>query len=487
MVHFEFRSSNCMDLLALQNKFVKEQKLDDDPNSVKATVLVEPCTGSLLATEIGMRMSRMGESRRRTKRMSLDMASSYRSPYDAAPENYLDGTPTVRKLSSVSQHFLFDTPPAVVDALLRSKSFSGSKAHHSLLRQSKSTWGGEEEEDTGIAGLHSPLHYDMLQIQFSQNLLCEATVANNFRYSKCDSLQHEHNLQPVTLHEDDIFPGNTRHLSRLRVKKIASEFENHAPAKLGNLADRQQPQERSKLQKLGRSFSRHDTRSMKKLPRAPSSLPTSPLGNNNSNSQETHATQIFHKLLRRSSRVNSEVSTRRETRSSWEPERERVVYKKHVSNAVVVGEKCSLPKRLGPIQGLQKTQQASTDASKSGKQNSWWPFKWKWKSKELRPQGSMNKSLVVLGDGNKVDITTIHHQDVYHYASSDKLDSSPLSPNKLARSTSAFNMIKERASSRHEESFKSWVWGTSPFAPDQPCNPTRDAEKYLLPPRRLHK
>jgi hypothetical protein len=27
-------------------------------------------------------------------------------------------------------------------------------------------------------------------------------------------------------------------------------------------------------------------------------------------------------------------------------------------------------------------------------------------------------------------------------------------------------MIKERASSRHEESFKSWVWGTSPFAPD---------------------
>jgi hypothetical protein len=48
-------------------------------------------------------------------------------------------------------------------------------------------------------------------------------------------------------------------------------------------------------------------------------------------------------------------------------------------------------------------------------------------------------------------------------------------------------MIKERASSRHEESFKSWVWGTSPFAPDQPCNPTQDAEKYLLPPFRLHK
>ncbi|CAM6018439.1 unnamed protein product [Sphagnum balticum] len=92
-----------MNLLALQNKeYVKEQKFDDDANSVKATVLVEPCTSSLLATEIGMRMSRMGESRRRTKRMSLDMASSYRSPYDAPPENYLDGTPTVRKLSSVS-------------------------------------------------------------------------------------------------------------------------------------------------------------------------------------------------------------------------------------------------------------------------------------------------------------------------------------------------------------------------------------------------
>jgi hypothetical protein len=454
----------------IKNKeYVKELKFDDDPNSVKATVHVEPCTSSLLAREIGMRMSRMGESRRRTKRMSLDMASSYRSPYDAPPENYLDGTPMVRKLSSVSQHFLFDTPPAVVDAPLRSKSFSGSKAHRSVLRQSKSTWGGEEEEeeeDTGIAGLHSPSHYDILQIWFSQNLLCEATAANSFRYSKCDSLQHEHNLQPVTLHEDDIFPGNTRHLSRLRVKKIASEFENHAPAKLGNLADRQRPHERSKLRKLGRSFSRHDTRSMKKLPCAPSSLPASPLGNSKSNSQETHATQIFHKLLRRSSRVNSEVSTCRETRSSWEPERERIVYKKHVSNAVVVWEKCSLPKRLGPIQGLQKTQQASTDASKSEKQNSWWPFKWKWKSKELRPKRSLNKSLVVLGDENKVDIRGDHHQDIYHDASSDKLDSSPLSPNNSARFTSAFNTIKERASSRQEESFKSWVWGTSPFAPD---------------------
>ncbi|CAK9859178.1 unnamed protein product [Sphagnum jensenii] len=229
----------------IKNKeYVKEQKFDDDPNSVKVTVLVEPCTSSLLATEIGMRISRMGESRRRTKRMSLNMASSHRSPYDAAPENYQGGTPTVRKLSSISQHFLFDTPPAVVDAPLRSKSFSGSKAHHSVLRQSKSTWGGEEE-DTGIVGLHSPSHYDMLQIQFSPNLPWEATAANSFRYSKCDSLQHEHNLQPVILHEDDIFPGNTRHLSRLRVKKIASEFDNHAPAKLGNLADRQQPQERN--------------------------------------------------------------------------------------------------------------------------------------------------------------------------------------------------------------------------------------------------
>jgi len=173
--------------------------------------------------------------------MSLDMASSYRSPYDAPPKNYLDGTPTIRKLSSVSQHFLFDTPPVVVDALLRFKSFSGSKAHHSVLIQSKSTWGGEEEEDTGIAHLHSPSHYDMLKIRFSQNLLCEATVANNFRYLKCDSLQHEHNLQPVTFHEDDIFPGNTRHLSRLKVKKIALEFKNRALAKLGNLADQQQP------------------------------------------------------------------------------------------------------------------------------------------------------------------------------------------------------------------------------------------------------
>ncbi|KAH8949187.1 hypothetical protein BDL97_10G018700 [Sphagnum fallax] len=371
----------------MKNKeYVKEQKFDDDPNSVKATMLVEPCTSSLLATEIGMRISRMGESRRRTKRMSLDMASSYRSPYDAPQENYLGGTPT-----------------------------------------------------------------------------------------------------PVILHEDDIFPGNTRHLSRLRVKKIASEFDNHAPAKLGNLADRQQPQERSKLRKLGRSFSRHDTRSMKKLPRAPSSLPASPLGNSNWINQETHATQIFHKLLRRSSRVNSEVSTRRETRSSWEPERERVVYKKHVSNAVVVWEKCSIPKRLGPIQGLQKTKQASIDASKSKRQNSWWPFKWKWKSKELRPQRSLNKRSVVLGDENKVDIIADHDQDIYHEASSDKLDSSPLSPNNLGRFTSAFNMIKERASSRHEESFKSCIWETSPFAPDQPCNPTRDAEKYLLPPCRLHK
>jgi hypothetical protein len=316
-----------------------------------------------------------------------------------------------------------------------------------VLRQSKSTWGGEEE-DTGIVGLHSPSHYDMLQIQFSPNLPWEATATNSFRYSKCDYLQHEHNLQPVILHEDDIFPGNTRHLSRLRVKKIASEFDNHAPTKLGNLADRQQPQERSKLRKLGRSFSRHDTRSMKKLPRAPSSLPASPLGNSNWNSQETHATQIFHKLLQRSSRVNSEVSTRRETRSSWEPERERVVYKKHVSNAVVVWEKCSLPKRLGPIQGLQKTQQASIDTSKSEKQNSWWPFKWKWKSKELRPQRSLNKSLVVLGDDNKVDIMADHDQVIYHDASSDKLDSSPLSPKNSARFTSAFNMIKERASSK---------------------------------------
>jgi hypothetical protein len=43
----------------IKNKeYVKELKFDDDPNSVKATVHVEPCTSSLLAREIGMRMSR---------------------------------------------------------------------------------------------------------------------------------------------------------------------------------------------------------------------------------------------------------------------------------------------------------------------------------------------------------------------------------------------------------------------------------------------
>jgi hypothetical protein len=97
-------------------------------------MVVEPCTTNLLATEIGMWMSRMGELRRRMKCMSLDMASSYRSPYDAPLENYLDGTPIVCKLSSISQNFLFDTPPIVVDGPLRSKSLSGSKAYHSVLR-----------------------------------------------------------------------------------------------------------------------------------------------------------------------------------------------------------------------------------------------------------------------------------------------------------------------------------------------------------------
>jgi hypothetical protein len=99
----------------------------------------------------------------------------------------------------------------------------------------------------------------------------------------------------------------------------------------------------------------------------------------------------------------------------------------------------------------------------------------------------LNKSLVVLGNENKVDIMADHRQDIYHDASKDKLDSSPPFPNNSTRFKSAFNMSKERASSRHEESFKSWVWGTSPFAPDQPCHPTQDVEKYLLPPRRLHK
>jgi len=41
MVHFEFKSFNYMDLLPLQNKeYVKEQKFDDDPNSVETTCLL---------------------------------------------------------------------------------------------------------------------------------------------------------------------------------------------------------------------------------------------------------------------------------------------------------------------------------------------------------------------------------------------------------------------------------------------------------------
>lgn len=388
--------------------------------------------------------------------MQLDNLASYSwASDDVSSESCLDVCPTIQNLSSVSQRLLLHDPGAVLDGHLRSNSLCGSQAHNNnMLRWKQSTWGGEE--DSGAPwGLHCPpAQYVMLHMRFSQHL------------------PHE-DSQP-TMQKDDIFPGNTKDLSPLKVKELLAfkphddDSENHA--KLG-LADSQNSQEQSKFRVIGGSFSRIDTRSMKSYSngelKAPSSLPTSPLGS----SRESHSAWIFRKILRRGSQVSSEISTQRT--KSWEPQRERT--SKHIiSSKSVACEKCSVPRRPGATtQALLRSQESSIG-------NSWWPFKWRsQQSKELRHK-PFKTALVV--EDNKVNNIKAEEQVIAHRRNTSSAamyddDYSLASRSKPARFTSASNNSQTI----------SWVLGMSPFAPEQrPCIQTLGTEKFLLPPRRLN-
>jgi hypothetical protein len=441
----------------MQNNADNEGTLDDQ-NSVKERTVVEQT--SVTTSDLQMRMSRAGQSRRRIRRMQLDNLASYSwASDDVSSESHLDVCPTIQKLSSVSQRLLLQDPQAIVDGPLRSNSLCGSQAHNNhMLRWKQSTWG--EEEDSGVPrGPHCPpAQYVMLHMQFSQHLPPEDN-------------------QP-TMQKDDIFPGNTKDLSPLRVKELLAfkphdddDSENHA--KLG-LADLQNSQEQSKFRVIGGSFSRIDTRSMKSYSngelKAPSSLPTSPLGS----SRESHSAWIFRKILRRGSQVSSEISTHRT--KSWEPHRERT--SKHIiSSKSVVCEKCSVPRRPGTAtQVLLRSQESSTDETG----NSWWPFKWRsQQSKELRHKPF--KTAPVVKD-NKVNNIKAEEQVVAQHRKTSSAamyvdDYSLASCSKPARFTSASNNSQTIA----------WVLGMSPFAPEQrPCIQTLGTKKFLLPPRRLN-
>ncbi len=441
----------------MQNNADNEGTLDDQ-NSVKERTVVEQT--SVTTSDLQMRMSRAGQSRRRIRRMQLDNLASYSwASDDVSSESHLDVCPTIQKLSSVSQRLLLQDPQAIVDGPLRSNSLCGSQAHNNhMLRWKQSTWG--EEEDSGVPrGPHCPpAQYVMLHMQFSQHLPPEDN-------------------QP-TMQKDDIFPGNTKDLSPLRVKELLAfkphdddDSENHA--KLG-LADLQNSQEQSKFRVIGGSFSRIDTRSMKSYSngelKAPSSLPTSPLGS----SRESHSAWIFRKILRRGSQVSSEISTHRT--KSWEPHRERT--SKHIiSSKSVVCEKCSVPRRPGTAtQVLLRSQESSTDETG----NSWWPFKWRsQQSKELRHKPF--KTAPVVKD-NKVNNIKAEEQVVVQHRKTSSAamyvdDYSLASCSKPARFTSASNNSQTIA----------WVLGMSPFAPEQrPCIQTLGTKKFLLPPRRLN-
>lgn len=452
----ESRRTKHMSLLDAMNNVDNEGTLDDQ-NSVKERTVVEQT--SVTTSDLQMRMSRAGQSRRRIRRMQLDNLASYSwASDDVSSESRLDVCPTIQKLSSVSQRLLLQDPQAVVDGHLRSNSLCGSQAHNNhMLRWKQSTWGGEE--DSGVPrGPHCPpAQYVMLHMQFSQHLPPEDN-------------------QP-TMQKDDIFPGNTKDLSPLRVKELLAfkphddDSENHA--KLG-LADLQNSQEQSKFRVIGGSFSRIDTRSMKTYSngelKAPSSLPTSPLGS----SRESHSAWIFRKILRRGSQVSSEISTHRT--KSWEPHRERT--SKHIiSSKSVVCEKCSVPRRPGTAtQALLRSQESSTDETG----NSWWPFKWRsQQSKELRHKPF--KTALVVKD-NKVNNIKAEEQVVVQHCKTSSAtmyvdDYSLASCSKPARFTSASNNSQTIA----------WVLGMSPFAPEQrPCIQTLGTKKFLLPPRRLN-
>jgi hypothetical protein len=372
----------------MQNHENMEEALDEQTSMLDEFTVVEPSSGIVTATNLQRRMSRVGESRRRTKRMSLDMAVNSWSPEEDASssfkENCFDVSCTLHKLSHVSQHFLLDND----ECDWRSNPLFPGSFQSKCLRWNQSTsWEGEEEEeeeeDAGAAEVpqYSPSYYvDMLlEIGYSQKdlLLHENTksASNDLKHStQSSSSPQQVRLQPI-MHKDDIFPGNTKYLTPLRVRKPASEpcdypGPRNQCAKLGSLVvdESQIPLKQARkpnVRVIGGSskFSRSlDTRFIKKnkYPNAAavlevtqgcSSFPKNSALMGNCRGGLCKRLWIFHNLLLQgiSSQIDSsEELSCQETKGSWEPQcRERTHCKQvstSIKSVVVVWEKCCLPK-----------------------------------------------------------------------------------------------------------------------------------------------
>ncbi|CAM6046744.1 unnamed protein product [Sphagnum compactum] len=381
----ESRSRISKHMPSDQNQENMEEALDEQTSMLNEFTVVEPSSGIVTATNLQRRMSRVGESRRRTKRISLDMAVNSWSPEEDASssfkENCFDVSCTLHKLSHVSRHFLLDND----ECDWRSNPLFPGSFRSKCLRWNQSTsWEGEEEEeDAGAAEVpqYSPsLYVDMLlEIGYSQKDLLlhenKKSASNDLKHStQSSSSPQQVRLQPI-MHKDDIFPGNTKYLTPLRVRKPASEpcdypGPRNQCAKLGSsvVDESQIPLKQARkpnLRVIGGSskFSRSlDTRSIKKnkYPNAAavlevtpgcSSFPKNSALMGNCRGGLCRRSWIFHNLQLQgiSSQIDSsEELSCQETKGSWEPQCRQRTHCKQVNTSiksvVVVWEKCCLPK-----------------------------------------------------------------------------------------------------------------------------------------------
>lgn len=485
------------------------------PSGSSPIVITDPRSGS-----------RIGESRRRTKRMPVDMASA---ELEASPSH-------VVSLSSVSQEFLLGEGIPLgaarvhsLEVLQRQQFWTPQKARtgspdkcnpNSSVKRVDGSGVGSSKRSGSSRSMARSQHFEETEKQISPQLTAVGTPNSS------DRMVH---LNKVTLPKEEIFPGNTNSLPQIKVR---TPRLTEASA---NRSDNTYELNLNPVSGDSSGVTRRNENRVEARTHVSGSLPTSP----RHTSGKTRTARLLRrlKLTGRGSRAGSDDSKLGTNRSSikagntmtgsgspdsserhrnfsgsLEPRKLNFAYRNwtdpDLGNTMLResrGEVVDPAPRFGAervdrseasqssVPGKQQFD-LSSETSLKKKSSLPWTFKWKW--------GSNSRSKTVKG-GTKASPAPLPHQ-----RSNQAGDSSPTAA-VMGDARNSFTSQSDRFSSRgtaeklfcdrvpkHRRglswgagSTASLCSGSNPtdgaFTPSQPRLPTRDAQELLLPPRKL--